>query len=108
MINQIDYVELGLTCAEIHKGLDWELGGKQLNNLSSSVYEVRARDLSSCISNGTSRLLIHGGDTAVLWSVLPRLAWFHSFFHGGFHTAWTANFFASWLVSLPAIAPLCT
>jgi len=39
MINQVDYVDLGLACAEVCKVLDRGLKGKKLNDLNSSVLE---------------------------------------------------------------------
>ena len=40
MINQMDYVELGLACAEVCTALDRGLDGKRLNDLNSSVCEA--------------------------------------------------------------------
>ena len=40
MINQIDYVELGLACAEVCTALDRGLDGRRLNELNSSVCEA--------------------------------------------------------------------
>ena len=40
MTNQMDYVELGLACADVCTALDRGLNGKRLNDLSSSVCEA--------------------------------------------------------------------
>jgi len=40
MINQVDYVELGLACADICTTLDRGLYGKDLDDLNSSVREA--------------------------------------------------------------------
>ena len=40
MINQMDYVELGLACAEVCTALDRGLDGKRLNDLNNSVCEA--------------------------------------------------------------------
>ena len=40
MINEVDYVELGLACADVCTALDRGLNGKRLNNLNSSVCEA--------------------------------------------------------------------
>jgi len=40
MINQEDYVELGLACAEVCTVLDRGLGGKKLDDLNDSVCEA--------------------------------------------------------------------
>ena len=40
MINQMDYVELGLACAEVCTALDRGLNGKKLNDLNNSVLEA--------------------------------------------------------------------
>ena len=37
MINQTDYVELGLACVEVCTALDRGLSGKRLNDLNDSV-----------------------------------------------------------------------
>ena len=37
MINQVDYIELGLACAEVCAALDRALNGKRLNDLNDSV-----------------------------------------------------------------------
>jgi len=37
MINQVDYVELGLACADVCAALDRGLSGKRLNDLNNSV-----------------------------------------------------------------------
>ena len=38
MINQADYVELGLACADVCTALDRGLKGKNLNDLNGSVW----------------------------------------------------------------------
>ena len=43
MVNQIDYVELGLACAEVCAALSRGLSGKKLNDLSNSVCEAIKR-----------------------------------------------------------------
>jgi hypothetical protein len=40
MINQQDYVELGLNCADICRALDRGMDGKRLGDLSHSVCEA--------------------------------------------------------------------
>ena len=40
MINQMDYVELGLACADVCTALDRGLKGKGLNDLNDSVCEA--------------------------------------------------------------------
>ena len=40
MINQVDYVELGLACANVCSVLDRGLNGKKLNDLNNSVCEA--------------------------------------------------------------------
>ena len=40
MSNQVDYVELGLACANVCTALDRGLSGKKLNDLNNSVCEA--------------------------------------------------------------------
>jgi len=40
MINQVDYVELGLACADVCRALDRGLSGKRLSDLNGSVREA--------------------------------------------------------------------
>ena len=40
MINQMDYVELGLACAEVCTALSRGLNGKKLYDLNNSVCEA--------------------------------------------------------------------
>jgi len=40
MMNEEDYVDLGLTCANVCTALDRGLSGKQLNELNTSVGEA--------------------------------------------------------------------
>ena len=40
MANQVDYVELGMACAEVCTTLDRGLNGKRLDDLSNSVLEA--------------------------------------------------------------------
>ena len=40
MTNQMDYVELGLACADVCTALERGLNGKKLNDLNSSVCEA--------------------------------------------------------------------
>ena len=40
MVNQMDYVELGLDCAEVCAALDQGLRGKKLDDLHDSVCEA--------------------------------------------------------------------
>jgi len=40
MINQVDYVELGLACAGVCTALDRGLRGKRLSDLNNSVCEA--------------------------------------------------------------------
>ena len=39
-MNEMDYVELGLACAEVCTALDRGLNGKRSNDLSNSVHEA--------------------------------------------------------------------
>jgi len=43
MINELDYVELGLGCADICRALDRGMRGRTLDDLSQSVCEVIAQ-----------------------------------------------------------------
>jgi len=40
MMNQMDYIELGLACADVCTALDRGLDGKRLNELNNSVCEA--------------------------------------------------------------------
>ena len=40
MTNQVDYVELGLACANVCTALGRGLSGKELNDLNNSVCEA--------------------------------------------------------------------
>jgi hypothetical protein len=40
MANELDYVELGLNCADICRALDRGMNGKKLGDLSQSVCEA--------------------------------------------------------------------
>jgi len=40
MLNQSDYVELGLACANVCTALDRGMNGKKMNDLNQSVYEA--------------------------------------------------------------------
>lgn len=40
MINEVDYVELGLSCADVCKALDRGMKGRQLDELNGSVLEA--------------------------------------------------------------------
>ena len=40
MTNQVDYIELGLACADVCTALDRGLNGKTLNDLNNSVSEA--------------------------------------------------------------------
>jgi len=40
MANQMDYIELGLACADVCTALDRGLSGKRLNELNNSVCEA--------------------------------------------------------------------
>ena len=40
MANQMDYVDLGLACADVCTALDRGLKGKRLNDLNDSVCEA--------------------------------------------------------------------
>ena len=40
MANKQDYVDLGLSCADICKALERGMGGKKLNELSKSVCDA--------------------------------------------------------------------
>ena len=40
MANELDYVDLGLSCADICRALDCGMNGKKLDDLSQSVCEA--------------------------------------------------------------------
>ena len=40
MANEVDYVELGLACADVCTALDRGLNGRPLKDLNSSAYEA--------------------------------------------------------------------
>ena len=40
MINEIDYVELGLACADVCRALDRGVNGRRVYELSQSVFEA--------------------------------------------------------------------
>ena len=40
MVNEADYVELGLACADVCRALDRGVNGKRLDDLSQSVFEA--------------------------------------------------------------------
>jgi len=40
MVNKVDYVELGLECADICRALDRGMNGKKLDELSCSVCDA--------------------------------------------------------------------
>jgi hypothetical protein len=40
MVNEQDYVELGINCADICKALDRGMSGKRLDDLSQSLCEA--------------------------------------------------------------------
>jgi len=40
MVNQHNYVKLGLGCADVSRALDRGVNGKKLDDLSQSVYEA--------------------------------------------------------------------
>ena len=40
MLNKLDYVELGLACADVCRALDRGMNASQTNELSRSVYEA--------------------------------------------------------------------
>ena len=40
MINELDYVELGLSCADVCRTLERGTNGKKQNELSLSVYDA--------------------------------------------------------------------
>ena len=40
MINEIDYVELGLACADVCRALDRGMKGRKVDGLSQSVFEA--------------------------------------------------------------------
>jgi len=43
MINEVDYVELGLACADVCTTLDRGLGGRSLDGLNNSVCDAIAQ-----------------------------------------------------------------
>ena len=40
MVNKIDYVELGLACADVCRALDRGMTGRRVDDLSQSVFEA--------------------------------------------------------------------
>ena len=40
MVNEADYIEVGLFCADICRALDRGMNGKKLGDLSQSVYDA--------------------------------------------------------------------
>ena len=54
MINERDYVELGLSCADICKALERGMDGKKLDDLNQSVRDA-IDQLTTCVKSG-----IHG------------------------------------------------
>jgi len=40
MVNEMDYVELGLSCADICRALDRGMNGKKLDDLNQSVCDA--------------------------------------------------------------------
>ena len=40
MINEADYVDLGLTCADVCCALDRGIGGRQVDELNQPVFEA--------------------------------------------------------------------
>ena len=40
MANKLDYVELGLACADVCRALDRGMNGKGVDELSQSVYQA--------------------------------------------------------------------
>ena len=49
IVNKSDYVELGLTCANVCKALHRGMGGKELDDLSQPVREA-VEQLTTCVS----------------------------------------------------------
>ena len=40
MVNETDYVELGLACADVCRALDRRLNGRRIDQLSQPVFEA--------------------------------------------------------------------
>ena len=40
MVNEIDYIDLGLACADVCRALDRGMGGRRADDLSQSVFEA--------------------------------------------------------------------
>ena len=40
MVNETDYVELGLSCADVCRALDRGLNGRRIDQLSQPVFEA--------------------------------------------------------------------
>jgi len=40
MVNELDYVELGLFCARVCRALDRGMKGRQIDEVSDSVFEA--------------------------------------------------------------------
>jgi len=70
MINQVDYVELGLACADVCKVLDRGLEGRSLDDLNNSVLEAISQ-LKTCVTpnNAHFEQFIHDplGFVSELW-----------------------------------------
>ena len=43
MINEADYVDLGLACADVCRALDRGMNGRRVNELSQPVFEAIER-----------------------------------------------------------------
>ena len=64
MINQADYVELGLACSDVCTALDRGLNGKRLNDLNNSVCEA-IKQLTTWVKPATCIL----NDSLVTFSI---------------------------------------
>jgi hypothetical protein len=56
MVDNMDYVGLGLSCANVCRALDRGLSGKKLDEFSQSVYDATGQlalwvEPTTCISN---------------------------------------------------------
>jgi len=69
MASKPDYVQLGLTCADVCRVLDRGMGGKELDDLSQSVCEAIER-LTMCVKSA-----MRGSDDLLTILLIAELWW---------------------------------
>jgi hypothetical protein len=67
MVNQQDYVDLGLSCADICTALSRGMTGRKLSDLSQSVHEAISQ-LTACVKPA-----IHGLDGSLMILLIAGL-----------------------------------